>query len=73
MSMRHHWAELDALLAELDEAERFKRARPRLAAVALRNEAAENKAQELAAAAATAGAAAAAPSAVASKNLRITN
>ena len=46
MSMRHHWAELDALLAELDEAERFKRARPRLAAVAARNESRENTAQE---------------------------
>ena len=37
MSMRHHWAELDALLAELDEAERFKRGRPKLAAVTARN------------------------------------
>ena len=40
MSMRHHWAELDALLAEVDEAARFQRGRPQLAAVAARGAAA---------------------------------
>lgn len=48
MSMHHHWAELDALLAELDEAERFRRARPRLTAVAERNQARETEAPAIA-------------------------
>ena len=47
MSMRHHWAELDVLLAELDEAARFKRTRPRLAAVAVRSETQEDTASEI--------------------------
>lgn len=35
MSMRHHWAELDALLAEVDRETRFRRGpwKPGLAAV----------------------------------------